>query len=302
MTSKFTITIPTTSSAQYWVKIRPQHGNDVIKECSITSSICHSASIRPIGIWSQMMQSVNAKCVPNIIEFVHFYLSKNVRNISDDLLVDSSSFIYGQSPSTGSVPIYAKVNLCNSPIFEDQQQENGTFLYQTHVRSILSFFLCFFFLHFLAELHLNLIDSKSEYRRSTYIPVSSPLLQNNVWNKSRFSDDAKNSTSQNTSFSREKRELSSIMETANNETDTPNGATTTNSTDEVDVSIDGQRDNSTDEMVNGPDPPNDSENANTQTTHTEQQNYPHFHVTYWMFYPYSQVISDLKFADTSEID
>lgn len=44
---------------------------------------------------------------------------------SDDLLTDSSSFIYGQSPSTGSVPIYAMVKLCNSTIFEDQQQESG---------------------------------------------------------------------------------------------------------------------------------------------------------------------------------
>lgn len=45
----------------------------------------------------------------------------------DDLLADSSSFIYGQSPSTGSVPIYAMVKLCNSTNFEDQQQESGKY-------------------------------------------------------------------------------------------------------------------------------------------------------------------------------
>lgn len=126
MTNKFTIIIPTMSLAQYWVKIRQRHGNDAIKECSIISLICHSAIIRPIGIWSQMMQSVNRIC-RQILARAHF--SHEIFFIlffSDDLLADTSSFIYGQSPSTGSVPIYAMVNMCNSSIFEDQQQmENG---------------------------------------------------------------------------------------------------------------------------------------------------------------------------------
>lgn len=32
---------------------------------------------------------------------------------SDDLLANPGSFIYGQSPSSGNVPIYAMVTMCN---------------------------------------------------------------------------------------------------------------------------------------------------------------------------------------------
>lgn len=40
--------------------------------------------------------------------------------ISDDLLADQTSFIYGQSPSTGNIPIYAKVTICNSAEFDNE--------------------------------------------------------------------------------------------------------------------------------------------------------------------------------------
>lgn len=134
-----------------------------------------------------------------------------------------------------------------------------------------------------AELQLNLIDSKNEYRRSTYIPVSSPLLQNSVWTKGGYTTEAKNETSKNASLSRDRRELppvTPVNETnpAINATDAPTVATTINTTDE----------NSTDDSVSGTVPSYDSEGASSQNTRTEQ-NYPTFHVTYWMFYPYSQV-------------
>lgn len=45
----------------------------------------------------------------------------------DDLLDDTSSFIYGQSPSTGNVPIYAMVNMCNANIFKNEP-ENGNLI------------------------------------------------------------------------------------------------------------------------------------------------------------------------------
>lgn len=37
-------------------------------------------------------------------------------DIADDLLDDPTSFIHGQSPSTGNVPIYAMVSMCNATI------------------------------------------------------------------------------------------------------------------------------------------------------------------------------------------
>lgn len=46
----------------------------------------------------------------------------------DDLLDDSSSFIYGQSPMAGNVPIYAMVTMCGSTNFRNQP-ENGIFLF-----------------------------------------------------------------------------------------------------------------------------------------------------------------------------
>lgn len=48
-------------------------------------------------------------------------------NYPDDLLADPSSFIYGQSPNRGNVPIYAMVTMCNSTVLnteEDGEQQN----------------------------------------------------------------------------------------------------------------------------------------------------------------------------------
>lgn len=45
-------------------------------------------------------------------------------NFPDDLLTDSNSFIYGQSPSTGNVPIYAMVTICDSLPVENEQDGN----------------------------------------------------------------------------------------------------------------------------------------------------------------------------------
>lgn len=51
---------------------------------------------------------------------------------SDDLLADQSSFIYGQSPSVGNVPIYAMVTLCNSQPIENEPEgkidSNGIYI------------------------------------------------------------------------------------------------------------------------------------------------------------------------------
>lgn len=43
---------------------------------------------------------------------------RNYLTFSDDLLADPTSFIYGQSPGTGNIPIYAKVTICNSIEFD----------------------------------------------------------------------------------------------------------------------------------------------------------------------------------------
>lgn len=68
-----------------------------------------------------------------------------------------------------------------------------------------------------------------------------------------------------------------------NATDTPILTTVMYTTDEINTENDRQSENSTDEAISGTVPTYDNESANTE------QKYPHFHVTYWMFYPYSQV-------------
>lgn len=144
---------------------------------------------------------------------------------------------------------------------------------------------------------MNLIDSKSDYRRSTYIPVSSPLFQNNVWAKGSLSAETRNATNQNTTLGREKRELLSPvapvseMSAAVEATDTPIVTTAMNTAEETDaVTVYSQKENATDETVDGTAPTFDSESADSHTQNIRTEpNYPHFHVTYWMFYPYSQV-------------
>lgn len=145
---------------------------------------------------------------------------------------------------------------------------------------------------FVADFQLNLIDSRNDYRRSTYIPVSNPMLQNSVWNKaSSVTPESKSNGNQlpNLTLTRDKRELLSPVNEAN-ATDAPITTTAVNLPDEIVSTVEIQKENSTDDAVGDVAPISTAETVTTQSTRTEQS-YPHFHVTYWMFYPYSQVKS-----------
>lgn len=147
---------------------------------------------------------------------------------------------------------------------------------------------------FVADFQLNLIDSRNDYRRSTYIPVSNPMLQNSVWNKASIATpESKSNGNQlpNLTLTRDKRELLSPVNEAN-ATDAPITTTAVNLPDEIVSTVEIQKENSTDDAIGDAAPIiSTAETVTTQSTRTEQ-NYPHFHVTYWMFYPYSQVKSD----------
>lgn len=82
------------------------------------------------------------------------------------------------------------------------------------------------------------------------------------------------------------------INTAIDPTDPPIVTTATNMSDEIDATVEIQKESSTDEPVSGTVPTLDSESAGSQTGQRTERSYPQFHVTYWMFYPYSQVKSN----------
>lgn len=57
---------------------------------------------------------------------------------------------------------------------------------------------------------------------------------------------------------------------------------------DIDAVAYSQNENTTDGPAGNTAFNNESESAGSQSTYN-RSNYPHFHVTYWMFYPYSQV-------------
>lgn len=55
-------------------------------------------------------------------------------NFIDDLLKESSSFVYGQNPSKGPVPVYAMISMCDPTTTEfNVAQQNGTNLFRLPV-------------------------------------------------------------------------------------------------------------------------------------------------------------------------
>lgn len=150
------------------------------------------------------------------------------------------------------------------------------------------------------DIQSNLIDSKIGRHQATYIPVSNPLLKTTFTrtkplsvvsrpmvtsNKFQFDrtavpDDNKNTTV-NATNPRHKREL----QESTTAIPMDDGTKTTESMPNTSQTID----NNLNETVQQ----NETYDANDSVpkpidTSTENL-YPSFHVTYWMFYPYSQV-------------
>lgn len=108
------------------------HGNDVISECikiiiySITSLTYRLANIHWIGfLWPMIILVCGLRnwAIFGILFYLIWFdliLFRIFLFHSDDLLADPTSFIYGQSPSAGNIPIYAKVTVCNPIEFDNE--------------------------------------------------------------------------------------------------------------------------------------------------------------------------------------
>ncbi|XP_031622573.1 uncharacterized protein LOC116340290 [Contarinia nasturtii] len=202
----------------------------------------------------------------------------------DDLLTDQTSFIYGQSPSTGNVPIYAMVTLCNSQPLENEPD----------------------------DIQSNLIDSKIGRHQATYIPVSNSLLKHTftqtkiqsavprpVSISKRFgAPDDKNVTLNATRHKRESQETLTTISTSTSSTITNATGTATITTiitqlDEVTKATESSTmqtmsNESSNETVELNENYDSNETVKSTDLPIKSSSYPSFHVTYWMFYPYSQ--------------
>lgn len=151
----------------------------------------------------------------------------------------------------------------------------------------------------ITDIQSNLIDSKIGRHQATYIPVSNPLLKSTFTrtkvrsvvsrsgpesNQYQFEraavPDDKNTTTNSTNL-RHKRELQEST------TDTPMDDVT--KTTESMPSTSQTIANELNETVQLDETYDTSDSLPQPTDSTADNLYPSFHVTYWMFYPYSQV-------------
>lgn len=156
------------------------------------------------------------------------------------------------------------------------------------------------------DIQSNLIDSRIGRHQATYIPVSNPLLKNSFTRAqtptaaprpvslfNRFlherpsaaaatatAPDEKNTTlTQNITSLRYKRDLlDSTTTTPGDDPVRTTESTPSTSQTIVNESIETDRNNET----------SDSNGSDSKETASDGS-HPRFHVTYWMFYPYSQV-------------
>lgn len=149
---------------------------------------------------------------------------------SDNLLEKPSSFLYGQSPMAGQVPIYAMITMCDSAAAKNTSAD--------------------------------VVDN----RRTAYIPVSTAAINKTFGIKM-------NRTSADQTFNGNKYLESG---SATERVSPAPFASGLNSISGESYKHDGDKG-----TVSG-------------------EKYPHFHVTYWMFYPYSQVRRERKGAKSKK--
>lgn len=139
----------------------------------------------------------------------------------------------------------------------------------------------------ISDINSNLIDSRIEKRHGTYIPVSNELLRKKfartlspiatkaLYEKTDAPDDKSTTGMPNATNVRNKRdllEMTTSLPSGNDSMRTPDTKILSNEIDQQNETIINEPKRSAD----------GKENADNIT-------YPSFHVTYWMFYPYSQV-------------
>lgn len=173
------------------------------------------------------------------------------------------------------------VTVCNSTISKPEEGQYFPYLHLADSDEIHSF----------SDVQMNLIDSKIGHRRSTYIPVSNSLLQREFsrpQQRTAVSDDSNATESTpNDAATRQKRELSSTP------TDLIiDDALGTNVPMAVELNEQNDSEDNSSKVVNTGSSPSQLSNSFNGDVNEEKgtfNEYPHFQVTYWMFYPYSQV-------------
>lgn len=164
-----------------------------------------------------------------------------------------------------------------------------------------------------ADIQSNLVDSKVGRHQATYIPVSKSLLKKGTKSKTPSAiprpvsishrifhdrttapDDKNTTTVLNATNLRFKRELQESTTVADDAVKTTEFTSTVSSTATADATAATSEPN---DIVDSYETHASSGDATSKpnaatTSHSETSSnhtYPTFHVTYWMFYPYSQV-------------
>lgn len=221
---------------------------------------------------------------------------------SDDLLADPSSFIYGQSPGTGNVPIYAMVTICNSLPLDNELE--GQYNKHCNYKHWPIWWICVFLL---PDIQSNLVDSKVGRHQATYIPVSKTLLKNSrrktpsalprpvsiskriVPDHITAPDDTNTTVIVNATNLRYTRDLVEVSTVADDVAKTTESTPIPSSTIPNESNEIGDN-NETHELNNDA---TAKPNSASKESPSSNSSYPTFHVTYWMFYPYSQVMKNL---------
>lgn len=161
-----------------------------------------------------------------------------------------------------------------------------------------------------SDIQSNLIDSRIERHQATYIPVSNPLLKNSLTRaqtptaaprpvssilkrflheRTATAPDEQNTTTHTKSITnlRFKRDLSPTITTTTITTMTTNVGDDRNRTTESTPSTLQSIVNELNETVRHNDTNDDLKGSESKEATSKN---PRFHVTYWMFYPYSQVL------------
>ncbi|XP_062558331.1 uncharacterized protein LOC134223208 [Armigeres subalbatus] len=244
-------------------------------------------------------------------ESKNWYLVTN--NDIEELMSDKSSFIHGQNPQKHNVPIYAVVSMCRTapsssnfvsasldgtatasstvtmqplPLSSTVPLQPPTTTFPTPPAAM------HHFSHIENEVVYNSIDRIGYKRQPQYVPVHKNIFELQPELKP---DINKIEKSIRLIRKRRRRRGISII-------DPPSVQTTEDSTDSpstegllFDHSIEGRAEDADEEDNSSSD--NESDDWETITERRDDiaiQNgedsneYPHFHVTYWMFYPYSQ--------------
>lgn len=177
----------------------------------------------------------------------------------DDLMKDNSSFIYGQNPNLAQVPIYAMVSLCDfipPTVPNPSLHLNGKKLIIDKISQRL--------IHQILEINYNFNERQDTSTRIPYIPINIPEPFPYAF------DQSKNITTKHQNGSDQNDLNNSIPNREKRDLDT-------GGLDVIDgVGIDYGK-------------PMTFQRPVTVKVKNEEKMLPSFHVTYWMFYPYSQV-------------